>query len=47
MEPIPFLTPEQRAGRLAAAGYNLFRLDAGEVTIDLLTDSGTGAMSAR
>ncbi|BAJ26307.1 MULTISPECIES: tryptophanase [Kitasatospora] len=47
VEPIPFLTPGQRAAGLAAAGYNLFRLDAAEVTIDLLTDSGTGAMSAR
>ncbi|HVV11170.1 tryptophanase [Amycolatopsis sp.] len=46
VEPIPFPTPEQRRAALAAAGYNLFKVPARTITIDLLTDSGTAAMSA-
>jgi len=46
VEPIPFLSRREREDALAHAGYNLFRLHASQVTIDLLTDSGTGAMSA-
>lgn len=45
VEPIPSSTRAQRAGWLAEAGYNLFRLPAERVRLDLLTDSGTGALS--
>jgi len=47
VEPIPFLASEHRSRLIAEAGYNLFKLHADTVTFDLLTDSGTSAMSAR
>jgi len=47
VEPIAFTTREQRAAALREAGYNLFNVPAALITIDLLTDSGTSAMSDR
>ena len=46
VEPITVLSREDRARHLAAADFNLFALPAEHVTFDLLTDSGTAAMSA-
>lgn len=46
VEPIFFTTEQQRAAILREANYNLFKIKAKDVIIDLLTDSGTSAMSS-
>ena len=45
VEPIKMTTQEQREKIISKSGYNLFQIDAEDIIIDLLTDSGTAAMS--
>lgn len=45
VEPLKVLTRDEREHKIRKAEYNLFNLAAEDVFIDLLTDSGTGAMS--
>jgi tryptophanase len=45
VEPLRMTTLEQRREAVRAVGYNLFQVHAQDVIVDLLTDSGTGAMS--
>jgi tryptophanase len=46
VEPLQMTTREHRETTLRAAGFNVFNIHARDVLIDLLTDSGTGAMSS-
>jgi tryptophanase len=45
-EPIRLISREERETRLKEAGYNVFTILAKDIFIDMLTDSGTGAMSS-
>ncbi len=45
VEPVRFVSREERAALLDRAGLNIFAVPASSIYIDLLTDSGTSAMN--
>jgi len=47
VEPIKLLSRHERLEKIKEARYNIFKVDAEDIYIDLLTDSGTAAMSNR
>lgn len=47
VESLPRVSPSARRTAMAKAGFNTFHLQGGDVEIDLISDSGTGAMSSR
>ncbi len=47
VEPVRLLNRPEREKRIVEANYNIFKIDAADIYIDLLTDSGTSAMSTR
>src|SRR5215510_9441084 len=47
VEPLELRTPEEREQIVRRAGFNMFLIPSQDVLIDLLTDSGTGAMSSQ
>ena len=47
VEPLKMLTPENREKKIKEAAFNVFALKSADCYIDLLTDSGTNAMSSR
>ncbi len=46
IEPVRLISADSREARLKEAGYNVFTIKAEDIFIDMLTDSGTGAMSS-